>query len=285
MAWSTSQLAELAGTTLKTVRHYHRLGLLEEPARSANGYKRYGVTHLVRVMGIRRLTDLGVPLADIPSMEAADGRPEEILRALDAELAADIDRRQRMRREIAAVLEEGVSLGLPADFGAAAADLPRAQQSLLLAYSSILTPRAMASRSSTPGPGTRSLRSSRTSPSTRPRMFAAGWRATWRPRPGRSRRRTPSSRTWTSPPAGTGRSPGRSSRRPWSRSTTRLSSTSCAGCTPCSNRTGPPNPDRAPRGGSSGVRSAPGAEQVSLAFVWLETGGRKSPLQPCRVQA
>ncbi|WP_432150740.1 MerR family transcriptional regulator [Streptomyces sp. bgisy029] len=144
MAWSTSQLAELAGTTLKTVRHYHRLGLLEEPARSANGYKRYGVTHLVRVMAIRRLTDLGVPLADIPSMEAADGRPEEILRALDAELAADIDRRQRMRREIAAVLEEGVSLGLPADFGAAAADLPQAQQSLLLAYSSILTPRAMA---------------------------------------------------------------------------------------------------------------------------------------------
>ncbi|WP_233518156.1 MerR family transcriptional regulator [Streptomyces corynorhini] len=144
MAWSTSQLAELAGTTLKTVRHYHKLGLLEEPARSANGYKRYGVTHLVRVMSIRRLTDLGVPLADIPSMEAAEGRPEQILRALDAELAADIDRRQRMRREIAAVLDEGVSLGLPADFGAAAADLPRAEQSLLLAYSSILTPTAMA---------------------------------------------------------------------------------------------------------------------------------------------
>lgn len=254
MAWSTSQLAELAGTTLKTVRHYHRLGLLEEPARSANGYKRYGVTHLVRVMGIRRLTDLGVPLADIPSMEAADGRPEEILRALDAELAADIDRRQRMRREIAAVLEEGVSLGLPADFGAAAADLPRAQQSLLLAYSSILTPRAMALiREQYPGPGTRSPRSSRTCPPTHRRTFAADWRAIWRPRPGRSRRPTPSSRTWTPPPAGTGRSPGRSWRRPWSRSTTGLSSTSCAGCTPCSNRTGPPNPDRAPRGWAVGV--------------------------------
>lgn len=144
MAWSTSQVAELAGTTLKTVRHYHKLGLLEEPERSPNGYKRYGVKHLVRVMGIRRLTDLGVALCDIPSVEAADGRSEQILRSLDDELARNIERQQRKRREIAAVLDDGASLALPPEFGAAAADLPQAQQSLLVAYASILTPEAMA---------------------------------------------------------------------------------------------------------------------------------------------
>ncbi len=37
--WSTR---ELAGTTLKTVRHYHRLRLPEEPERAANSYKQYG---------------------------------------------------------------------------------------------------------------------------------------------------------------------------------------------------------------------------------------------------
>jgi DNA-binding transcriptional MerR regulator len=37
MAWSTRQLAELTGTTLRTVRHYHDVGLLEEPKRRANG--------------------------------------------------------------------------------------------------------------------------------------------------------------------------------------------------------------------------------------------------------
>ncbi|WP_055554203.1 MerR family transcriptional regulator [Streptomyces sp. NBRC 110028] len=143
MTWSTRQLAELAGTTLKTVRHYHEIGLLDEPDRAANGYKRYGVTHLVRLLRIRRLVDLGVPLSDIPSVEAADERSEEILRVLDAELAASIARQQRMRRELAAILDNRASIDLPADFTTLADGLPEAQRSLLLAYSSILNPSAM----------------------------------------------------------------------------------------------------------------------------------------------
>ncbi|MGV9879566.1 helix-turn-helix domain-containing protein [Streptomyces sp. NPDC003006] len=102
VAWSTRQLAELAGTTTKTVRHYHDLGLLEEPERAPNGYKRYGVSHLVRLLRIRRMTDLGVALADVPLVESGDEKTLQILRHLDVELAADIERKQRMRRELAA---------------------------------------------------------------------------------------------------------------------------------------------------------------------------------------
>ncbi len=40
MAWNTRQLAELAGTTLRTVRHYHGIGLLAEPERGADGHTR-----------------------------------------------------------------------------------------------------------------------------------------------------------------------------------------------------------------------------------------------------
>ncbi|GHG90855.1 MerR family transcriptional regulator [Streptomyces lanatus] len=146
MTWSTSQLAELAGTTLKTVRHYHQIGLLDEPERAANGYKRYGVQHLVRLLRIRRLVDLGLPLSAIPSVEAADDSAERVLRVLDAELAASIERQQRMRRELAAILENRASIDLPAEFETLADgldDLPEAQRALLLAYSSILTPSAM----------------------------------------------------------------------------------------------------------------------------------------------
>src|SRR5204863_5377681 len=39
MAWSTREIAELAGTSLRAVRHYHEVGLLAEPERRANGYK------------------------------------------------------------------------------------------------------------------------------------------------------------------------------------------------------------------------------------------------------
>ena len=41
--WSTRELAEIAGTTLKTVRYYHEIELLEEPSRSAKKIKS-GVT-------------------------------------------------------------------------------------------------------------------------------------------------------------------------------------------------------------------------------------------------
>jgi DNA-binding transcriptional MerR regulator len=43
MAGSTRELAEFAGITVNTIRHYHRLGLLDEPKRRYNGYKQYGV--------------------------------------------------------------------------------------------------------------------------------------------------------------------------------------------------------------------------------------------------
>ena len=39
MAWSTREIAELAGTSLRAVRHHHEVGLLAEPERRSNGYK------------------------------------------------------------------------------------------------------------------------------------------------------------------------------------------------------------------------------------------------------
>ncbi|QFU87187.1 MerR family transcriptional regulator [Amycolatopsis sp. YIM 10] len=144
MAWSTNQLAELAGTTLKAVRHYHKIGLLEEPERAANGYKRYRIGHLLRLLRIRRLVDLGVPLADIAAMQESDETAERTLRALDAELAASIERQQRMREDLAAILENRVLAELPPGFADLAGDLPDADRAILLAYSSFLTPSAMA---------------------------------------------------------------------------------------------------------------------------------------------
>jgi DNA-binding transcriptional MerR regulator len=75
VAWSTRELADLAGTTVRAVRHYHDVGLLEEPRRRANGYKQYGVAHLVRVLRIKRLADLGFTLPQIADLGDADQHP------------------------------------------------------------------------------------------------------------------------------------------------------------------------------------------------------------------
>lgn len=99
MTWSTRQLAELAGITVKTVRHYHQVGLLEEPDRANNGYKHYDVVHLVRLLRIRRLVDLGVPLSQVALMKDGDD-PGNALWLIDAELSETIDRLQRIKAEL-----------------------------------------------------------------------------------------------------------------------------------------------------------------------------------------
>ncbi|MFC7327578.1 MerR family transcriptional regulator [Marinactinospora rubrisoli] len=145
MAWSTRELAELAGTSLRAVRHYHEVGLLDEPERRANGYKQYGVAHLVRVLRIKRLTDLGFSLSQIADMGEADHHPEEALRTLDAELAATIERLQRVRLELALILRKSAPTDLPPEIGPVAtqADLSDADRALVVVMSRVLGPRGL----------------------------------------------------------------------------------------------------------------------------------------------
>ena len=119
MAWSTRELAELAGTSLRAVRHYHEVGLLAEPERRANGYKQYGVAHLVRLLRIKRLVDLGFSLSQIAAMGDTDEHPEDALRTLDAELAATIERLQRARVELGVILRRSAPADLPPEFAPA----------------------------------------------------------------------------------------------------------------------------------------------------------------------
>ncbi|GAF47494.1 helix-turn-helix domain-containing protein [Rhodococcus wratislaviensis] len=145
MGWSTRELSELAGTTVKAVRHYHEVGLLTEPDRAANGYKQYGVTHLVRLLQIKRLTDLGFSLAQIAAMGDADEHPEQALRTLDAELAATIERLQRARVELALILRHSAPTDLPPEVAAAAADadLSDTDRTFVVFMSQMLSPSAL----------------------------------------------------------------------------------------------------------------------------------------------
>ncbi|MET8543254.1 MerR family transcriptional regulator [Kitasatospora sp. NPDC004799] len=107
------QLAATAGVTVRTVRHYHQVGLLPEPERDASGYRRYSAQAAVDLIRIRTLADAGVPLARIDELLRA--RPEEFAAAvteLDAELARRIDRLAEHRRRIAD-LASGERLALP----------------------------------------------------------------------------------------------------------------------------------------------------------------------------
>lgn len=145
MAWSTRELAELAGTSLRAVRHYHQVGLLAEPERRSNGYKQYGVAHLVRLVRIKRLVDLGFSLPQIAAMGDTDDHPEEALRELDVELAETIERLQRARKELGDLLALSAPTDLPPDFVApdAAAKMTEADRKLVVVLSRVLGPQGM----------------------------------------------------------------------------------------------------------------------------------------------
>lgn len=131
MGWSTSELANLAGTTVNTVRHYHRLGLLDEPVRRYNGYKQYEVGHLVRLLRIRRLVGLGIPLGQISTVAEAPGDAAAALREIDADLETEIQRLQKTRADIATILREGAPADGPAGFEHVAARLTQSDSSAI----------------------------------------------------------------------------------------------------------------------------------------------------------
>lgn len=107
------QLAATAGVTVRTVRHYHHVGLLPEPERDASGYRRYSAQAAVDLIRIRILADAGVPLARIDALLHA--QPAEFAAAvtdIDAALQRKIDQLTENRRRIAE-LAGGERLVLP----------------------------------------------------------------------------------------------------------------------------------------------------------------------------
>lgn len=59
------RLAEQAGVNVETIRYYQRRGLLAEPARPANGQRRYPPLLAKRVRFIKRAQVLGFTLDEI----------------------------------------------------------------------------------------------------------------------------------------------------------------------------------------------------------------------------
>jgi DNA-binding transcriptional MerR regulator len=136
MAWSTSELAGLAGTSVSTIRFYHRKGLLDEPERESNGYKQYETRHLMRVLRLKRLSELGVPLAEIAEIES-EGRTTPDLSHIDAELEATIMRLQRVREELADIARSGAPVDLPPSFNDIAGNLSARHRTLVMVCSRV----------------------------------------------------------------------------------------------------------------------------------------------------
>jgi DNA-binding transcriptional MerR regulator len=116
----SKEVAELAGVSVRTLRHYHQVGVLPEPSRGSNGYRSYELAHVARLLRIRTLAELGVPLESMPSLldsprtESDDELLAELARRLSERIAhledqlrrVDELRTMRARPDLTPVLTE-----------------------------------------------------------------------------------------------------------------------------------------------------------------------------------
>src|SRR5207248_1774856 len=81
------QVARAAGLSVKALRHYERVGVLQPfEVDAATGYRRYTAEQVEVARTIRRLRDLDVPLSRISTI-LADGDPQITRRELEDHLA------------------------------------------------------------------------------------------------------------------------------------------------------------------------------------------------------
>jgi DNA-binding transcriptional MerR regulator len=98
--WSIQDVARIAGTTSRTLRHYGDVGLLVPSRIGSNGYRYYDAEALTRLQRILMLRDLGL---GIPAIAKAIDSQADDAAALGAHLNWLLQEKSRLDRQIASV--------------------------------------------------------------------------------------------------------------------------------------------------------------------------------------
>ena len=100
MEWSIQEIARIAGTTSRTLRHYDDIGLLKPSRTGSNGYRYYGQPALVHLQRIMLLRELGLGL---PVIAQVLDREADAAEALAGHLGWLEQEQDRLARQIASV--------------------------------------------------------------------------------------------------------------------------------------------------------------------------------------
>ena len=102
------ELADRTGLSLRTIRHYDEIGLLEPSGRSDGGFRLYSSEDLSRLLLIRRMKPLGFSLEEmkglldvIDALGTTDETGREDVRAdLDRFITETIERRSKLQQQL-----------------------------------------------------------------------------------------------------------------------------------------------------------------------------------------
>jgi DNA-binding transcriptional MerR regulator len=100
--WSIQDVARMAGTTSRTLRHYDDIGLLKPSRVGTNGYRYYDGGALVQLQRILLLRALGLGL---PTIAEVFQHETDAVKALTGHLAWLRQEQERLSRQVLAVQE------------------------------------------------------------------------------------------------------------------------------------------------------------------------------------
>lgn len=110
------ELAQVAQTTVETVRYYEKEGLLPEPARTAGNFRLYGTEHVERLRFIRNCRALDMSHEEIHTLLDLADQPADGCGAINAvfdQHIAHVDERIRelthLKAQLGALRERCVS--------------------------------------------------------------------------------------------------------------------------------------------------------------------------------
>lgn len=103
MEWTVNEVAERAGVSGRTLRHYHQIGLLAPDRVGSNSYRYYGPDAVARLQRILLLRETGMPLAEIADALEITATPDAETEALAGHLDQLAQERETLDRRISAV--------------------------------------------------------------------------------------------------------------------------------------------------------------------------------------
>ena len=111
------ELGDCCDVTAKTIRYYESIGLLDEPGRTASGYRDYGDEAVERLQFIRDAQSTGLTLAEISSVlelksagERSCSHTVALIEAHMASIDAQIQQLTDTRRELSVLAKRANSL-------------------------------------------------------------------------------------------------------------------------------------------------------------------------------
>jgi DNA-binding transcriptional MerR regulator len=120
--WSTGELAQASGVTVRTLHHYDEIGLVQASERTRAGHRRYTDADVQRLYRVRALRQLGFSLVEIGAALERSTQDLTALRELLATQLADLDLKAtqiaELQQHVRALLEylDGAAMPGPDQF-------------------------------------------------------------------------------------------------------------------------------------------------------------------------